>query len=158
MSKGAWKHRDPDTGLPASRFRLIDEAYLSDEDPPRLRLGLFLDCDRWNVSSLAAEVTGLRRPDRTVAAATADPAYPWRIILDVDGRVAARVTHVNSFAAWVNSYHAAIVDRRGDNLRHSSTGMDIPVGAGSVVQPVAVACTIDEDPDVGTWQRSYRCE
>ena len=81
MSSSAW-WRDPDTGLPREQFARVDECYLTDTDPPRLRRELFPDCTHFNVSTLAFEVTGNRRPDRLVAAAMNDPAYPWRILYE----------------------------------------------------------------------------
>ena len=81
MSRSAsW--RDPDTGLMRAQFARIDECYLTDTDPPRLRRELFPDCTDFNVSTLAFKVTGNPRPDRLVAAAKEDPDYPWRILYE----------------------------------------------------------------------------
>jgi hypothetical protein len=124
--------RDPDTGLPQKQFALLDECYLTETEPPRFRRELFPDCTHFNVSTLAFEVTGNRRPDRLVAAAMRDPAYPWRILYaDAAERTGnlAWGTHVSSFTAWVSSYQSATAQVQQGNLRRGPC----PVGSGSVV-------------------------
>ena len=124
--------RDPDTGLPRKQFARLDECYLTETDPPRLRPELFPDCTDFNVSTLAFNVTGNPRPDRLVEAAMKDPAYPWRILYeDADTQTGALAwgTHQSSFSAWVNSYQAAIAQVQQANLRRGRC----PVSSGSVV-------------------------
>jgi hypothetical protein len=131
MSRSAW-WRDPDTGLSREQFRRLDECYLTDTDPPRLRRERFPDCTHFNVNTLAFEFTGNRRPDRLVAAAKNDPAYPWRILYEDAAERIGRLawgTHQSSFAAWVSSHQVATAQVQQANLRHGPC----PVGGGSVV-------------------------
>jgi hypothetical protein len=131
LRRSAWR-RDPDTGLPQERFARLDESYLTATDPPRLRRELWPAGTCFNANSLASEVTGERRPDRIVAAARNDPAYPWWFLYEdaaTQTGILGWATHPSSFAAWVSSYQAATARVQQANLRRGRC----PVGSGSVV-------------------------
>src|SRR5690242_2189420 len=119
--------KEPVTGYRYSLF--ADAPHLLD-DTGALDLGLFPGCDRYNMSSLAAELTGWKDAHRIAALMEGDPSYPFIRGRDGHGHTVIFGTCVASAQAWFDSYLTASRARQQANLW---SGRSAPSGARTVV-------------------------
>jgi hypothetical protein len=97
MSKGQWL-RDPTTGMTVKQFDKIDGSFVRPDGS--FAVELLPDCNVYNQRSAAWLACGWINVAEIEAAMVADPHYPWRLIVDPDGRVVQRATHCDTAAHW----------------------------------------------------------